>query len=676
MTDLFWLVEESTAGRLRREGEESEPISLRLYRVEGGQVTERASTSYRSGTLRESTGRSSRAGIILDMLEDAGVELEPVVCSHRTASAQSMVRLLTEAGFYFVIEIGPDHELAFCTPARGPRSTTPREKLRRTKWQAVDPGAPNSEADYSAAELGEVDFAGIGGLHCLGLSTGGIRNYRRGLLLGLSNLNCASTPLAQRVGLLGWLRWVRPILRREVRGGGNFHNGNSPSHSKRNQLLLDLDIRHNLQVARELDERAAAVGRWDDLFGTPSLHGELAAGRNQLSVVELFAGAGGMGLGFLLANGEGGRRYGIRFSGELHPVYAQSLRNCHGFLRRSKMLPPGAVPMDTEAVDLTEAGVPELVRDQVGQVDVLIGGPPCQGMSNANRNSWSSENPHNRLIDTFIDYVELLNPRVLLLENVQGILWTPKEGGDLTVAGHVVERLGRLGYLIFPKILDAAWYGVPQHRNRFFLLGLRSDMGYEQDHFGRWGPFPAPTHGPGAERPYTTVKEAIEDLPPVPNGFRQDEHPYSAGAANEFLDFVRAGAPEGVIWDHVTSRHADYVIERYREIPEGGNWQDIEHLLTNYADVGRTHSNIYRRLQWGEPSITIGHYRKSMIVHPAQDRGLSLREAMRLQGFPDWVRFAGDADGGRGGLTHKQQQLANAVSPPVTRAVAEFLLEI
>src|SRR5262249_14083532 len=101
-----------------------------------------------------------------------------------------------------------------------------------------------------------------------------------------------------------------------------------------------------------------------------------------------------------------------------------------------------------------------------------------------------------------------------------------------------------------------------------------------------------------------------------------------------------------IIYDHVTSRHADYVIDRYRRIPQGGNWENIRDHLTNYTDVSRTHSNIYRRLRWNEPSITIGQYRKSMLVHPSQHRGLSLREAARLQSFPDWFRFSGT-----GGIT-------------------------
>src|SRR5262249_40436621 len=149
--------------------------------------------------------------------------------------------------------------------------------------------------------------------------------------------------------------------------------------------------------------------------------------------------------------------------------------------------------------------------------------------------------------------------------------------------------------------------------------------------FGDWGPFPLPTHGPGTGRPYVTVSDAIADLPPVHNGHERDMTPYRRrpndvpSERKEFLRLMRAGVRGRMISDHVTSKHADYVIERYRAIPEGENWEAIEDKLTNYTAVERTHSNIYRRLKWSEPSITIGHYRKSMLVHPSQHRGLSLR---------------------------------------------------
>lgn len=284
----------------------------------------------------------------------------------------------------------------------------------------------------------------------------------------------------------------------------------------------------------------------------------------------------------------------------------------------------------------------------------------------------------------FLRYVRGLRPRIFLMENVQGIIWTPTHGrsnGQLTVMSSIAERMERAGYLVFPKLLDAVWYGVPQYRSRCFLLGIHRDLGYRRGDFGDWGPYPLPTHGPGTPNAYTTVRNALHGLSRIGNGHATEEMPYTEPdavdlALNPYLRFLRMHAKQNVISDHVTSRHAEYVLDRYRQIPPGGNWEDIADALTNYADVQRTHSNIYRRLSWPEPSITIGHYRKSMLVHPSQNRGLSLREAARLQSFPDWFRFLGTANGDPGGLMHKQQQLANAVCPLVTKSIAKFVQEL
>jgi len=271
------------------------------------------------------------------------------------------------------------------------------------------------------------------------------------------------------------------------------------------------------------------------------------------------------------------------------------------------------------------------------------------------------------------------------MENVQGMLWTSPVGSlqdrHNTVADYAARNLVRAGYDIFPRILDAARYGVPQHRSRLFVLGIHRDFGYRPEDFGKWGPFPPPSNGPGTAWPYVTVRDAIGDLPNVSNGASETVIPYSATETADlngsaFLKRMRAHAPSGVIFDHLTSRHANYVIDRYRRIPPGGNWQDIVNMMTNYAEIERTHSNIYRRLKWDETSITIGDYRKSMLVHPSQNRGLSVREAARLQSFPDWYRFSGGSNGARGGLMHKQKQLANAVCPLVTQAFAEFILRL
>ncbi len=387
-----------------------------------------------------------------------------------------------------------------------------------------------------------------------------------------------------------------------------------------------------------------------------------------------------MGLGFMLAENTR-RRFRVVLSGEIHPIYVETLRRNYKFF--FDMLQDGdysasedIYPLDLDKEE-TLKHVASLVRE-AGGIDVLIGGPPCQGFSNANRNSGSSDNPNNHLVNVFIRYIKELRPPVFLMENVPGIAWTSRNGNALSFAEYVEKKIKTFGYLGFPKLIDAACYGVPQYRTRFFILGIHKDTGYRIEDFDGRSPFPPPTHDPAANRPFVTIREAIGDLPAIGNGHSLDEMDYlePKRANSGYLKLMRRGAPKNNILDHVTSRHAEYVIERYKRVPAGGNWQDIAAMMSNYTQLNRTHSNIYKRLEWDKPSITIGHYRKSMLIHPDQHRGLSLREACRLQSFPDWFRFAGTVKGQRGGLMHKQQQLANAVCPLVSKALAEYLLEL
>lgn len=677
----FWVIED-TNGHLKREARAaSDRIDLRLYRVQRGLPKLVDSRSYVPGTLTRAGGRAS---IALELIRAVEIKDQVLVCSDRLASANVLTQALQAAQVQFVMEISSRTNLKFQQAGRPPRHPTPDWKLRSATWISIDPQAPDSEALYECADLGRVTLAGVEDLRCFSMRVGGIDSFSRGTWTGISTLG-GDRPLAELAHLLGWARWIRPLVRKGERAAGVSVSvpSSDDGDSHYAQLALNLPVRANLQIARKLDEVAAAE-RSSELFQGAEPRRQLMAERRPLRVVELFAGAGGMGLGFLLARGMGPNRFRIIQSGEVNPVYANTLRENHKYLRDNRLIADDAVPETVVAQDLRDKSAEDRilgVARESGGVDILIGGPPCQGFSSANRNSWSSANPNNQLIDTFLNYVESLKPKVLLMENVQGILWTAKHGAEqtgLSVAHHVIKRLASSGYMFFPKLLDAAWYGVPQHRNRFFLLGVHKELGYSTEDFGAWGPFPVPTHGPGTANAFVTVRDAIADLPPVGNGTLDPVCVYEEQAerANPFVRMVRHGAPEGTVTDHIVSRQADYVIERYRGIPEGQNWQAIVDLMTNYAQVMRTHSNIYRRLKWNEPSITIGHYRKSMIIHPEQDRGLSLREAARLQSFPDWFRFAGKPDSLDGGLTHKQQQLANAVCPLVTREVARFIMSL
>jgi DNA-cytosine methyltransferase len=660
-------------------------ILVRIHKVCENKASVIAQEAYFCG-LSASSPRLSKAIVALDLVDRtlSAFQSNLIVASSDYGCNQGFIKRVSESGIDFIVQLRLQTRVKVVDEKNSFSVHAISQLVANLKWQEFYITEPVSQQKmlYSAALIGKVllPSSKLGTLFVA--QRGGILGIHHGTTFALSSVLTAN--VEDLVKAVGWIRWIRPIVRQQERSQRLYQNEESKSNV---QLTLGtqvgtLNFRANLVVARQQDKNADWKNK-EGLKKSINLRQLLRRDSSALNVAELFAGAGGMGLGFLMANCNQ-THFKLVFSGEVQPTYVETLKYNHAtFKERLSPEIKDIVPQEIEPLDLRQASSLEAARRSVkaaGTLHVLIGGPPCQGFSSANRNSSYSENPYNKHIDTFLTYVEKLKPLISLMENVQGIIRMPKANEtNIGVIPWVTERMSKAGYLVFPKLLDAVWYGVPQYRSRFFMLGIHRDLGYSIEDFDSWGPFPLPTHGPETAQPFVTVEDAIADLPSVENGWAEEKMPYHSPPnlrSNAFLRLMRNGAPKGVIYDHVTSRHAEYVIERYRQIPPGGNWQDIVEHLTNYADVKRTHSNIYRRLRFDEPSITMGHYRKSMIVHPSQVRGLSLREASRLQSIPDWFRFAGGVDGvacSKGGLTHKQQQLANAVCPLVTKILAEFI---
>ena len=684
------LVEDDSARSHRRtdiELQQSQPdpeVTVRVHKIVEGEwktICDEAQVSRpQSGTEQRKYKQAVALGL-LSRCSELGADAI-VVAGTSYGSSSAFATSLIKRRLDFALEIRPSHYVR-C----GHRGKWVRRKaadmLGDAVWRDAEVSLYEGKTSirYSVADIAEVCLPDDTVVRLFVAQTGGIAGLHPGTIIGLTSLR--STPLEDIVRYIGWVRWIRPLVRRQERRLiKTVILSEGQEASKQGHDLIP-QYRSNITIARHQDNSSDRISNSIRLGIGP--RNVKFSGASVLNVVDLFAGAGGMGLGFLMAE-HPSKRFRLIFAGELHSIYAKTLQNTYDWLvgmRRAKWA--DFVPEFIEPLNLDNRETLELVASKVsdaGGVDILVGGPPCQGFSSANRNSWSSSNSQNRMVDVFMKYVEKLKPSVFLIENVPGIAWTARNGKSETqpsVAGHIVERMQIAGYVVFPKLLDAVWYGVPQFRTRFFVVGIHRDAGYCLEDFGEWGPFPAPTHGPLVGCSFVTVRDAIGELPAIGNGHKLDRLDYcepATGRCNEFLTLMRNGAPKTTILDHITSRHADYVIERYKQIPAGGNWRNIVHMMSNYSQLERTHSNIYRRLEWDEPSITISHYRKSMIIHPEQHRGLSLREATRLQSFPDWFRFAGTLDGQPGGLMHKQQQLANAVCPVVSKAIAEFLLEL
>ena len=280
---------------------------------------------------------------------------------------------------------------------------------------------------------------------------------------------------------------------------------------------------------------------------------------------------------------------------------------------------------------------------------VVFGGPPCQGFSTSNQRTRHPSNPKNWLFLEFFRIVDAIRPEWVVFENVAGILQTDRG----SFAAMIQERLRQSGYQVTAGPLNAADFGCPQRRTRYFLVAGRETQ-----------PPDLPSPNGSCSRP--TVRDALEDLPPLENGASVDMLPYRSDPQSAYAGELRGGLTE--CCGHLVSRNAPEIVARYPFIPQGGNWRDIPAtMMGSYANPRRCHTGIYRRLIENQPSVVIGNYRKNMLIHPTQHRGLSVREAARLQSFPDHYRFFGS-------IGQQQRQVGNAVPPLLAKAVFDRLV--
>ncbi|WP_438482524.1 DNA cytosine methyltransferase [Oleiharenicola lentus] len=346
--------------------------------------------------------------------------------------------------------------------------------------------------------------------------------------------------------------------------------------------------------------------------------------------IDLFAGAGGLSLGAQLAGVD------VTHAIENHPAAAETYRINHPQTR--------LIDKDIRLV--------APVNKKTGSLSILFGGPPCQGFSTSNQRTRSTSNPRNWLFGEFFRFARFGKPDWIVLENVKGL----RETAQGQFEDMILDEFHNLGYSSAVWSLCAADYGVPQKRHRLFFIGRRR------------GNLPSlPKRG--VTHP-VTVRQAIADLPRLAVGADVDELRYRISASHAYAKKMRG--TRASCTGHLVTTNNDLVLERYRHIPPGGNWTDIPKRLmknyTNLVDDRSRHTGIYRRLKWDEPSVVIGNYRKNMLIHPEQDRGLSVREAARLQSFPDRYAFLGS-------IGFQQQQVGNAVPPLLAEAVFRAIID-
>lgn len=326
---------------------------------------------------------------------------------------------------------------------------------------------------------------------------------------------------------------------------------------------------------------------------------------NQMTYIDLFSGSGGFSLGF------DNKGFQNIFSIDIEPSFCETYK--YNF--------PNHNLIEKDICQLSDEEIKYL--KEVDDIDVVIGGPPCQGFSIAgNIGRKFIEDPRNRLFKEFVRVVKVVNPKFFVMENVAR-LYNHNKG---ETRKEIINDFEKLGYKVECKILNSADYGVPQVRKRIIFIGSRDNRKIE---------FPKKT-----TEKYLTVKEAIQNYPTL-----------SAGE-------------ESIVPNHAAMSHSEQMLEKMSYISDGGNRNEIPvNIRPQKGDVRK-----YIRYKSDEPSVCVtGDMRK--IFHYEQNRALTVRELAKLQSYPDDFIF-------KGTKISQQQQVGNSVPPKMAEAIASTIIKM
>jgi len=387
--------------------------------------------------------------------------------------------------------------------------------------------------------------------------------------------------------------------------------------------------------------------------------------------IDLFCGCGGFTLGML--------RAGFRCLAaiDFHAPAVATLRANLVDTGHRGIEPPAHV-LEKDLTKFTPSDLAALIGTE--HLDVIVGGPPCQGFSTARQRDGSNhgterfmEDDRRHLFRRFLDHVEFFQPRVFVIENVLG-LRTAAGGKYFTAVQHEARMLGRdkgrPGYRVHAQIEDAPELGVPQKRRRQLIVGVRNDLpGY----------FPSKLTPAARALPGTTLGDAICDLPPLHAGEGDHRSVYDldrrqqtvAGRRETFRSRYLFGVLEvgltETLTNHVARPHSARDLGDFARLPEGKSSAELMRagVKFDFPYDKSSFKDRYTRQHRNRPCSTIvAHLSKDglMFIHPTQNRSLTPREAARVQSFPDWFVFPE-------ARTHAFRMIGNAVPPLVAEAV-------
>lgn len=340
---------------------------------------------------------------------------------------------------------------------------------------------------------------------------------------------------------------------------------------------------------------------------------------------DIFSGVGGLSQGFISAGFE--IAFAIEFDKEIADAYARN----H----------PG-----TEMINEDICGVDvEEVKKRHPHIDLIMGGPPCQGFSQKGKRM-SINDPRNFLFQQFVRFVESFKPKYFVLENVPNIITT----SNGYFKDQIIESFSKLGYTVNCGVLSASEFGIPQDRHRAVFIGVLGENGIEL---------------PKSPNKRVTIEEAIYDLPFIGSGEGEEISKYDKKATSEYQKLLRNG--EKTLYNHVATKHSDLALERLSLIPKGAG---REVLPAEHRTKSIYSGTWCRLLEDGiAPTITTRFDTPSSgrFTHPILNRCLTVREAARVQSFPDSFRFYGNK-------TSQMKQVGNAVPPLLAYAIAQQIL--
>ncbi len=387
-------------------------------------------------------------------------------------------------------------------------------------------------------------------------------------------------------------------------------------------------------------------------------------------VLDTFAGAGGFSLGFHLTG-----HYDIVGAIEKDKWATETFQTNH----------PNTQVIQSSIELLTDNELKTSFKGQ--KPDIILGGPPCQGFSIANKNAGDPKDPRNSLFEQFIRLGDLFSPEILIMENVPNLIKSKTKDKKLVI-DIILNELASIGYIPSFQLLKATDYGIPQIRQRLFIIATKASID---------NPFPPITHKTQYElntlfqdelQLCPTLWDAISDLPEIEAREGNHEMTYTKPAANEYQKLMRQDSPK--VYNHTAMKHSKRLVERFASMKWGDSTLNVpEHLKPlkrngNGEKSKKVYEQNNRRMHPNKPCHTITASFYANFVHPYKNRNFSPREGARIQSFPDWYEFKGKPTvvshkllqrEGRTAEKHLCQynQIGNAVPPLLAEAIANHI---